>query len=90
MIKTMKINFSEEHKEKILNYIKEYRNISDEYISYNNKVKSLQEELNDLTAKLQSSESNLISLREEEKIYIDELHSIYGDFTLNDLWESIY
>ena len=54
------------------------------------KIKSLQEELNDLTANLQSTESNLQSLRDEEKKYMNELHEIYGDFTLNDLWETIY
>ena len=72
----MKIDFSEEHKEKILDYIEKYKDIS-------NKVKSLQEEFDKTTEKLQS-------IREDEKIYMDELHSIYGDFTLNDLYESIY
>lgn len=86
----MKINFNEEHKDKILYYIKEYQNISNEEYQIYEKIKSLQEELNELTAKLQSTESNLQSLRDEEKQYMDELHSVYGDFTLNDLWESIY
>ena len=86
----MKINFNEEHKDKILYYIKEYQNISNEEHQIYEKIKSLQEELNELTAKLQSTESNLQSLRDEEKQYMDELYSIYGDFTLNDLWESIY
>ncbi len=86
----MKINFNEEHKDKILYYIKEYQNISSEYQTYTYKVKELQDELNILTAKLQSTESNLKSLRDEERQYIDELHSIYGNFTLNDLCESIY
>ena len=86
----MKINFNEEHKDKILYYIKEYQNISSEYQTYTYKVKELQDELNILTAKLQSTESNLKSLRDEERKYIDELHSIYGNFTLNDLCESIY
>lgn len=86
----MKINFNEEHKDKILYYIKEYQNISNEEHQIYEKIKSLQEELNELTAKLQSTEINLQSLRDEEKQYMDELHSVYGDFTLNDLWESIY
>lgn len=86
----MKINFNKEHKDKILYYIKEYQNITDEYQSHNNKIKSLQEELNLLTEKLQSTEDNLKSIREEEKKYMNELHTIYGDFTLNDLYESIY
>ena len=85
----MKIDFSKEHKDKILYYIKEYQNINEEYQTYVNRVIALQEELNSLTAKLQSTESNLQSLRDEEKQYMNELHEIYGDFTLNDLWESI-
>ena len=66
------------------------KTINEEYQSYNNKIKSLQEELNSLTEKLQSTENNLISIREEEKKYMDELHTVYGDFSLNDLYESIY
>ncbi len=52
-------------------------------------VNVLQEQLDNLKAKLQTTESNLQSLRDSEKRYIEELHTIYGDFTLNDLWESI-
>lgn len=90
MTNIMKINFNEEHKNKLLYYIKEYKNINEEYQSHNNKIKSLQEELNLLTEKLKSTESNLQSIREEEKKYMNELHEIYGYFTLNDLYESIY
>jgi uncharacterized protein YlxW (UPF0749 family) len=86
----MKINFSEEHKDKILSYIEKYKNISNEEHQIYEKVKSLQKELNELTAKLQSTENTLQSFRDEEKTYMDELHSIYGDFTLSDLYESIY
>ena len=86
----MKINLNEEHKGKLLYYIKEYQNISNEEHQIYEKIKSLQEELNELTAKFQSIESKLQSLRDEEKEYMNELHEIYGDFTLNDLWETIY
>lgn len=86
----MKINFNKEHKDKLLYYINEYQNINNEYKIYNDKIKSLQEELNSLTEKLNATESNLQSIREEEKKYMDELHTIYGDFTLSDLYESIY
>ena len=85
----MKINFNKEHKDKILYYIKEYQNINEEYQTYANKIIALQEELNSLTAKLQSTESNLQSMRDAEKKYMEELHEIYGEFTLNDLWQSI-
>jgi chromosome segregation ATPase len=85
----MKIDFSKEHKEKLLYYIKEYQNINEEYLSYTKNINALQEELNSLTAKLQITESNLQSMRDAEKKYMDELHKIYGNFTLNDLWDSI-
>ena len=85
----MKINFNEEHKDKLLYYIKEYQKISNEEYQIYEKAKSLQEELNGLTEKLQTIEDNIQSIRDEEKKYMDELHEIYGDFTLNDLWESI-
>lgn len=86
----MKINFSEEHKDKLLYYINEYQNISNEEHQIYEKIKSLQEELNELTANFQTIESKLQSIRDEEKEYMNELHEIYGDFTLNDLWELIY
>ena len=86
----MKINLSEEHKEKIISYIEKYKSISNEEHQIYEKVKILQEELNELTSKLNSIENNLQYMRNEEKIYIDELHEIYGDFTLSDLWETIF
>ena len=86
----MKINFSKEHKDKLLYYIKEYQNISNKERQIYEKIKSLQEELNELTENFQSIESKLQSFRDEEKEYMNELHGIYGNFTLNDLWESIY
>ena len=86
----MKIEFNKKHKDKIISYIKEYQNISNENYKIYNKVKSLQKEIDELTANLQSSEDKLQSIRDDEKKYMDELHLIYGDFTLNDLYESIY
>ena len=86
----MKINLSKEHKDKILSYIENYKKISNEEYQIYEKAKSLQKELNELTAKLKSTENTLQSFRDEEKTYMDELHSIYGDFTLSDLYESIY
>ena len=85
----MKIDFSNEHREKMLNIMDRYRNITEEYKFCNDKIKSLQDELTELTAKLQSAESTLQSIRDEEKEYMEVLHKIYGEFTLNDLWESI-
>lgn len=86
----MKINFNEKHKDRILYYINEYKIVNEEYGRYMQGVNALQEQLDDLKAKLQTTESNLQSIRDNEKKYMEELHSIYGDFTLNDLWESIY
>ena len=85
----MKIDLKKEHKDKILYYINEYKNISEEESQIYKRANSLQKELDELTAKLKNAESNLQSIRDEEKKYLDELHEIYGDFTLNDLWETI-
>jgi chromosome segregation ATPase len=85
----MKINFTKEHKDKLLYYINEYKKISNEEYQIYEKIKSLQEELNILTANFQSIENNLQYIRNNEKEYMSELHKIYGDFTLNDLWNSI-
>ena len=85
----MKINFTKEHKDKLLYYINEYKKISNEEYQIYEKIKSLQEELNILTANFQSIENNLRYIRDDEKEYMSKLHEIYGDFTLNDLWNSI-
>lgn len=85
----MKIDFSIEHREKMLDIMDRYRNITEDYKFCNDKIKSLQNELTELTAKLQSAESTLQSIRDEEKEYMKELHKTYGEFTLNDLWESL-
>ena len=85
----MKINLSEEHRDKILSYIKEYKTINEEYSKYIKDIQSLQEQINVLKEKLQSTESNLQFIRDEEKKYMVELHDIYGNFTLNDLLDSI-
>ena len=85
----MKIDFSKKHKDKILYYINEYKISNDEYVNHVQEIKKLQEQLNSLKDKLQLTESNLQSLRDSEKKYMEELHSIYGDFTLNDLLDSI-
>ena len=86
----MKINFSKEHKDKILHYIENYKKISNEEHRIYERVKSLQEEINELTSELQTIENKLQSFRDDEKIYMDELHKIYGDFSLQDLYDSIY
>lgn len=86
----MKIDFSEKHKEKILHFIQEYKTINEEYTNYTIGIINLQNQLNELKEKLQTTENILKNIREYENIYMDELHSIYGDFTLNDLYESIY
>jgi chromosome segregation ATPase len=86
----MKIDFSKEHKNKLIYYINEYQKINERYSSYTKEINSLQEELNNLTAKLQSTESDLQSMRDDEKKYMEELHEIYGDFSLNDIWDSLY
>lgn len=85
----MKINFNNEHKEKIHHMMDRYRTINENYRKYNDIAKSLQDELDELSIKLQSTENELQSIRDEEKIYMEELHKIYGDFSLNDLWESL-
>ena len=90
MTNIMKINFNKEEKEKILNFIEKYKKLSNEEFQIYEKVKSLQNELNELTEKLQYTESTLQSYRDEEKNYMDELHNIYGAFTIQDLYESIY
>ena len=78
----MKIKFTEQEIQNIRDIIKEYRNVSDELYSNQKKAEEIQEKVIEL-------EKNLKSIKDKEDKMMSELHSKYGQFGLQDIYDSI-
>ena len=78
----MKIKFTEQEVQNIRNIIKEYRNVSDELYSNQKKVEEIQEKVIEL-------EKNLKLIKDKEDKMMSELHSKYGQFGLQDIYDTI-
>ena len=78
----MKIKFTEQEIQNIRDIIKEYRNVSDELYSNQKKAEEIQEKVIEL-------EKNLKLIKDKEDKMMSELHSKYGQFGLQDIYETI-
>ena len=78
----MKIKFTEQEIQNIRDIIKEYRNVSDELYSNQKKAEEIQEKVIEL-------EKNLKSIKDKENKMMSELHSKYGQFGLQDIYDTI-
>jgi archaellum component FlaC len=78
----MKINFTEQEKKDIRDIIDEYRNVSGELYSFQKKADEIQEKVIEL-------ENNLKNIKEKEDKMMSELHSKYGPFSLQDIYDTI-
>ena len=78
----MKIKFTEQEIQNIRDIIKEYRNVSDELYSNQKKAEEIQEKVIEL-------EKNLKSIKDKEDKMMSKLHSKYGQFGLQDIYETI-
>lgn len=79
----MKINFTEQESKSIKDIVEEYRNVSEELYLFQKKA----EEIQDKVIKL---ENKLKSIKDKEDGMMNDLHSKYGQFDLQDIYESIY
>lgn len=79
----MKIKFTEQEIKDIIGIIEEYRDVSKELYAHQDKAKEIQEKVTEL-------ESTLKSIKEKEDSMISELHSKYGEFGIQDVYDSIY
>ena len=79
----MKINFTEQESKGIKDIIEEYRNVSEELYLFQKKAEEIQEKVIELETKLKS-------IKDKEDNMMNELHSKYGQFGLQDIYESIY
>lgn len=79
----MKINFTEQESKEIKDIVEEYRNVSEELYLFQKKAEEIQDKVIEL-------KNTLNSIKEKEDSMMTELHSKYGQFGLQDIYESIY
>ena len=78
----MKIKFTEQEIQNIKDIIEEYRTVSDELYSNQKKAEEIQEKVIEL-------EKNLKLIKDKEDKMMSELHSKYGRFGLQDIYDTI-
>ena len=78
----MKIKFTEQEIQSIRDIIEEYRTVSDELYSNQKKAEEIQEKVIEL-------EKNLKSIKDKEDKMMSELNSKYGQFGLQDIYDTI-
>ena len=78
----MRVNFTKEDVQSFRDIIQEYRDISDELSSYQKKAEDIQ-------TKIISLEKNLKSIKDKENKLMEGLHKKYGEFGLQDIYESL-
>jgi uncharacterized protein YlxW (UPF0749 family) len=78
----MKLKFTEQEIKDIRDIIEEYRNVSGELYSYQKKAEEIQDKVIEL-------ENNLRSIKDREDKMMSVLHSKYGQFGLQDIYNAI-
>ena len=78
----MKINFTEKDSKCIRDIIEEYRDVSRELYIHQDEAKKIQEKVDVLSNELKE-------IKSREDRLMKRLHQKYGDFGLNDIYESI-
>ena len=78
----MKLKFTEQEIKDIRDIIEEYRNVSGELYSYQKKAEEIQDKVIEL-------ENNLKLIKGKEDKMMSILHSKYGQFGLQDIYNAI-
>ncbi len=78
----MKIKLTEQEITDIRDIIEQYRNVSGELYSYQTKADEIQSKVIEL-------ESEMKKIKDKEDKLMEELHSKYGKFGIQDIYESV-
>ena len=78
----MKIKFTEQEIQSIRDIIEEYRTVSNELYSNQKKAEEIQKKVIEL-------EKNLKLIKNKEYKMMSELHSKYGQFGLQDIYDTL-
>ena len=76
------INFTAEDVKSFRDIIQEYRDVSNELSVYQKKAEDIKEKVREL-------EKNLNAIKSRETKLMEELHSKYGNFGLQDIYERL-
>lgn len=79
----MKSKFTQKEISKMKDIIIRYKNVSDELMDYIKKAEDIQNKVSIL-------ESDLEKIKKEENTFMDKLHKKYGDFNLQEIYETLY
>lgn len=79
----MKIKLTEQEITDIRDIIEQYRNVSGELYSYQDKAKEIQEKVTEL-------ESEMKKIKDKEDKLMEELHSKYGMFGIQDIYDTLW
>lgn len=79
----MKLNFTEDELNDIVNIINGFNEVD-------NKMDLLNKQSNDIKSKIDECIHKMDDLIEREKTIMNNLHKKYGDFSLQDISETIY
>ena len=79
----MKIKVTEQEITDIRDIIEQYRNVSGELYSYQDKAKEIQEKVTEL-------ESEMKKIKDKEDKLMEELHSKYGRFGIQDIYDTLW
>ena len=79
----MKIKFTEQEITDIRDIIEQYRNVSGELYSYQDKAKEIQEKVTEL-------ESEMKKIKDKEDKLMEELHFKYGKFGIQDIYDALW
>lgn len=79
----MMINFTEQEKSSVIDIIDRYRTVSQSLTDYQNQAQEILDKVNEL-------EKQMDGLKKEEDNLMENLHKKYGDFSLNEVYYTIY
>jgi allophanate hydrolase subunit 1 len=78
----MKIKLTEQEITDIRDIIEQYRNVSGELYSYQDKAKEIQDKVTEL-------ESEMKKIKDKEDKLMEELHFKYGKFGIQDIYDTL-
>ena len=78
----MKIKLTEQEITDIRDIIEQYRNVSGDLYSYQDKAKEIQEKVTEL-------ESEMKKIKDKEDKLMEELHSKYGRLGIQDIYDAL-
>lgn len=85
----MRIDFTDKEKEAVLDIIRRYREASGEGERLDKRAEEIKAEMDKIREVSDLLERRLKAIAEEEKVVMESLHCKYGDFRLQDIYDTL-